>query len=174
MDILLQDKLLDVLEECENATCLIEVSNKLINKKLQKLLPKVFVQDALVMEYAVVPLLKEDGPLVTTDVASKLMFAMGKITLQTYADIGLFDQMYDYTSKHSQAILFDDDMVYDFISNQSHLAKGQDSFYLDSINQLKFSSFDSFSKARYESLIKTVLKLCCENLLESIEKEILG
>ncbi|MEZ9922383.1 transcriptional regulator, partial [Vibrio breoganii] len=29
------------------------------------------------------------------------------------------------------------------------------------------------SKARYESLIKTVLKLSCEKLLESVEKEIL-
>ncbi|MFA0408164.1 MltR family transcriptional regulator [Vibrio splendidus] len=83
-------------------------------------------------------------------------------------------RMYDYTSKQSQALLFDDDMVYDFISNQSNLSKGEDSFYLDSINQLKLSPFDSFTQTRYESLIKTVLKLCCENLLESIEKEILG
>ncbi|CDT13319.1 putative DNA-binding transcriptional regulator [Vibrio coralliirubri] len=174
IDILLQDELLDALEQCDSATSLIEASNKLINQKLKKLLPNVFVQDALVMEYAVVPLLKEDGPLVTTDVASKLMFAMGKISLETYADIGLFDQMYEYTSKQSQVLTFGDDMVYDFISNQSNLSKGKDSFYLDSINQLKFSSFDSFTQTRYESLIKTVLKLCCENLLESIEKEILG
>lgn len=39
------------------------------------------------------PVLKEDGPLATSDVVSKLMFAMGKISLETYADIGLYDQV---------------------------------------------------------------------------------
>ncbi len=42
------------------------------------------------------PLLKEDGPLVTTDVVSKLVFAMGKISLETYSDIGLYDQVLEY------------------------------------------------------------------------------
>ena len=73
-----EDELLEKLDECENATAFLQVSNKIINLKLKALLPSVFVQDDLVKEYAVDPLLKEDGPLVTTDVVSKLMFAMAK------------------------------------------------------------------------------------------------
>ncbi|MCG9595784.1 transcriptional regulator [Vibrio sp. Isolate25] len=168
-----EEELLDAMEQCETATCFLQVSNKIINLKLKSLLPNVFVQDEFVMQYAVAPLIKEDGPLVTTDVVSKLVFAMGKISLETYADIGLYDQMLDYALQQPTKLRFDDDMVYDFITNQSTLTKGEDSFYLDSINQLKFSSFESFSQMRYESLIKTVLKLSCEMLLERVEKEIL-
>jgi DNA-binding MltR family transcriptional regulator len=125
-----------------------------------------------VKEYAVDPLLKEDGPLVTTDVVSKLMFAMGKISLETYADIGLYDQVLEYVVSQPEKVEFSDDVIYDFIKNQAVLSSQQDSFYLESINQLKFSSFESFSQMRYESLIKTVLKLSCEMLIERIEGEI--
>ncbi|MFM2587744.1 MltR family transcriptional regulator [Vibrio sp. TBV020] len=167
-----QEELLDALEDCETATTFMRASHQLISAHLKTLLPRVFVQDPLVIEYAVTPLLKEDGPLVGIDVVSKLMFAMGKISLETYADLNLFDQMYGYVCQHSEDIAFSDDMVYDFISNQSTLKKSDGSFYLDSINQLKFSSFDAFSQVRYNSLIKTVLKLSCEGLLETVESEI--
>ncbi|MEF1262745.1 MltR family transcriptional regulator, partial [Vibrio harveyi] len=129
-------------------------------------------QDDLVKEYAVDPLLKEDGPLATTDVVSKLMFAMGKISLETYADIGLYDEVLEFAVTQSEKVEFADDVIYDFIKNQSVLSSQQDSFYLESINQLKFSSFESFSQMRYEALIKTVLKLSCEMLIERIEGEI--
>ncbi|OCH60120.1 transcriptional regulator [Aliivibrio fischeri] len=165
-------ELLEALEDCEDATSFLVLSNQLVNLKLKALLPKVFVQDELVMEYAVEPLLKEDGPLVTTDVVSKLMFAMGKISLETYADIGLYAQVLEYAQSQPDKLSFGDDMIYDFISNQAILSTQQDSFYLESINQLKFSSFEVFSQMRYESLIKTVLKLSCEMLLEKIEEEI--
>lgn len=165
-------ELLEKLDECENATAFLQVSNKIINLKLKALLPSVFVQDDLVKEYAVDPLLKEDGPLVTTDVVSKLMFAMGKISLETYADIGLYDQVLEYVVSQPEKVEFADDVIYDFIKNQAVLSSQQDSFYLESINQLKFSSFESFSQMRYESLIKTVLKLSCEMLIERIEGEI--
>ncbi len=168
-----EEDLFDVLEQCESVTHFLQASNKVINLKLKALLPKVFVQDEFVMQYAVAPLIRENGPLVTTDVVSKLIFAMGKISLETYADIGLYSQMLDYAQHQDVELSFDDDMVYNFITNQSTLSKGEDSFYLDSINQLKFSSFESFSQMRYQSLIKTVLKLSCEMLLERIEKEIL-
>lgn len=171
--ITVQDELLDALEECETATCFIQASHKLISVRLKHLLPRVFVQDPLVIEYAVTPLLKEDGPLVEIDVVSKLMFAMGKISLESYADINLFDQMHGFVAQQQEPISFSDDVIYDFISNQSTLSKSDGSIYLDSINQLKFSSFDSFSQARYESLVKTVLKLACEGLLETVENEIL-
>ncbi|EPN4955196.1 MltR family transcriptional regulator [Vibrio diabolicus] len=167
-----EDELLEKLDECENATEFLQVSNKIINLKLKALLPKVFVQDDLVKEYAVDPLLKEDGPLATTDVVSKLMFAMGKISLETYADIGLYDQVLEYVVSQPEKVEFADDVIYDFIKNQAVLSSQQDSFYLESINQLKFSSFESFSQMRYESLIKTVLKLSCEMLIERIEGEI--
>ncbi|MUJ28154.1 transcriptional regulator [Aliivibrio fischeri] len=165
-------ELLETVEECDDATSFLCASNKLINLKLKALLPNIFVQDELVMEYAVEPLLKEGGPLVTTDVVSKLMFAMGKISLETYADIGLYAQVLEYAQSQSDKLSFGDDMIYDFISNQAILSTQQDSFYLESINQLKFSSFEVFSQMRYESLIKTVLKLSCEMLLEKIEEEI--
>ncbi|OCH04554.1 MltR family transcriptional regulator [Aliivibrio fischeri] len=165
-------ELLETVEECDDATSFLCASNKLINLKLKALLPNIFVQDELVMEYAVEPLLKEDGPLVTTDVVSKLMFAMGKISLETYADIGLYAQVLEYAQSQPDKLSFGDDMIYDFISNQAILSTQQDSFYLESINQLKFSSFEVFSQMRYESLIKTVLKLSCEMLLEKIEEEI--
>ena len=165
-------ELLEGLEGCENATDFLLVSNKLINLKLKALLPNVFVQDKLVMEYAVEPLLKEDGPLVTTDVMSKLILAMGKISLGTYVDIGLYHQVLEYAESQPDKVLFGNDMVYDFITNQAILSTQQDSFYIESINQLKFSSFEIFSQMRYESLIKTVLKLSCEMLLEKIEEEI--
>ncbi|MUK42963.1 transcriptional regulator [Aliivibrio fischeri] len=165
-------ELLENVEECDDATSFLHASNKLINLKLKALLPNIFVQDELVMEYAVEPLLKEDGPLVTTDVVSKLMFAMGKISLETYADIGLYAQVLEYAQSQPNKLSFGDDMIYDFISNQAILSTQQDSFYLESINQLKFSSFEVFSQMRYESLIKTVLKLSCEMLLEKIEEEI--
>ncbi|MCA2493296.1 MltR family transcriptional regulator, partial [Vibrio sp. 2175-1] len=158
-----EDELLEKLDECENATAFLQVSNKIINLKLKALLPSVFVQDDLVKEY---------GPLVTTDVVSKLMFAMGKISLQTYADIGLYDQVLEYVVTQPEKIAFTDDVIYDFIKNQAVLSSQQDCFYLESINQLKFSSFESFSQMRYESLIKTVLKLSCEMLIERIEEEI--
>ncbi|MCG6237678.1 MltR family transcriptional regulator [Vibrio diabolicus] len=167
-----EDELLEKLDECENVTAFLQVSNKIINLKLKALLPSVFVQDDLVKEYAVDPLLKEDGPLVTTDVVSKLMFAMGKISLETYADIGLYDQVLEYVVSQPEKVEFADDVIYDFIKNQAVLSSQQDSFYLESINQLKFSSFESFSQMRYESLIKTVLKLSCEMLIERIEGEI--
>ncbi|OCH11128.1 MltR family transcriptional regulator [Aliivibrio fischeri] len=165
-------ELLEALEDCEDATSFLVLSNQLVNLKLKALLPKVFVQDELVREHAVEPLLKEDGPLVTTDVVSKLMFAMGKISLETYADIGLYAQVLEYAQSQPDKLSFGDDMIYDFISNQAILSTQQDSFYLESINQLKFSSFEVFSQMRYESLIKTVLKLSCEMLLEKIEEEI--
>ncbi|CAM2980177.1 MltR family transcriptional regulator [Vibrio diazotrophicus] len=168
-----EEELLDTIEQCESATCFLRLSNEIINLKLKELLPKVFVQDEFVMQNAVAPLIEKDGPLVTTNVVSKLVFAMGKLSVETYADIDLYDQMLDYVLKQPTKLRFDDDMVYDFITNQSTLSKGEDSFYLDSINQLKFSSFESFSQMRYESLIKTVLKLSCEMLIERIEKEIL-
>ncbi|PSU06907.1 transcriptional regulator [Photobacterium gaetbulicola] len=167
-----EHELLKKLEECDNATSFLQVSNKIINLKLKALLPKVFVQDELVMEYAVEPLLREDGPLVTTDVVSKLMFAMGKISLKTYADIGLYNQTLEYAASLSDKISYGDDVVYDFIKNQSVLSSQQDGFYLESINKLKFSSFEAFSQMRYEALIKTVLDLSCELLLENIEREI--
>ncbi|MGY3572342.1 MltR family transcriptional regulator [Vibrio paucivorans] len=167
-----EDELLEELDECESATAFLQVSNQIINLKLKALLPRVFVQDDLVKEYAVDPLLKDDGPLVTTDVMSKLMFAMGKISLETYADIGLYDQVLEYAASQPESVEFVDDVIYDFINNQAILSSQQDSFYLESINQLKFSSFESFSQMRYESLIKTVLKLSCEMLLERIEEEI--
>ncbi|NAW69993.1 MULTISPECIES: MltR family transcriptional regulator [Vibrio] len=166
------DALLEKLDECESATAFLQISNKIINLKLKTLLPNIFVQDDLVKEYAVEPLLKKDGPLETTDVISKLMFAMGKISLQTYADIGLYEQMLEYGLSQPEKIKFSDNIIYDFIKNQAVLSSQQDSVYLDSINQLKFSSFESFSQMRYESLIKTVLKLSCEMLIEKIEEEI--
>ncbi len=73
-----EDELLEKLDECENATAFLQVSNKIINLKLKALLPKVFVQDDLVKEYAVDPLLKEDGPLATTDVVSKVDVCNGQ------------------------------------------------------------------------------------------------
>jgi len=172
-NITVQEELLDALEECETATCFIQASHKLITAKLKSLLPRVFIQDPLVIEYAVTPLLREDGPLVEIDVASKLMFAIGKISLETYAHINLFDQMYGFVAQKKEPISFSDDVIYDFISNQSSFSKSKRSFYLDSINQLKFSSFNSFSQARYESLVKTVLKLSLEGLLETVENEII-
>ncbi|MDD9178343.1 MULTISPECIES: MltR family transcriptional regulator [Aliivibrio] len=165
-------ELLEALEDCEDATSFLVLSNQLVNLKLKALLPKVFVQDELVREHAVEPLLKEDGPLVTTDVVSKLVLAMGKISIQTYADIGLYAQVLEYAQSQPNHVSFGDDVIYDFISNQAVLSTQQDSFYLESINQLKFSSFEVFSQMRYESLIKTVLKLSCEMLLEKIEEEI--
>ncbi|MGR5066443.1 MltR family transcriptional regulator [Photobacterium sp. DNB22_13_2] len=167
-----EHELLKKLEECDNATSFLQISNKIINLKLKALLPKVFVQDELVMEYAVEPLLREDGPLETTDVVSKLMFAMGKISLETYADIGLYNQTLDYVVTTSDKVSFGDDVVYDFIKSQAVLSSQQDGFYLESINKLKFSSFEAFSQMRYESLIKTVLNLSCELLIENIEREI--
>ncbi|MEF1303648.1 MltR family transcriptional regulator, partial [Vibrio owensii] len=50
-----EDELLEKLDECENATAFLQVSNKIINLKLKALLPSVFVQDDLVKEYAVDP-----------------------------------------------------------------------------------------------------------------------
>ncbi len=167
-----EDKLLEKLDECENATEFLQLSNQIINLKLKALLPTVFVQDDLVKEYAVDPLMKNDGPFNATDTVSKLLFAMGKLSLETYADIGLYDQVLDYATTQSEKIEFADDVIYDFIKNQAVLSSQQDSFYLESINQLKFSSFESFSQMRYESLIKTVLKLSCEMLIERIEEEI--
>lgn len=167
-----EDALLEKLEACADATEFLQVSTELINLKLKAMLPNAFVQDKLVMEYAVAPLLKDDGPLGTTDVASKLMFAMGKMSKETYADIGLYEHMHGFTSSKAERVSFSDEMVYDFIKNLSILSAQQDSFYLDSINQLKFSFLDAFSKVRYESLIKTVLKLSCDMLLEKIEEEI--
>ncbi|PWI32395.1 transcriptional regulator [Vibrio albus] len=166
------ENLLDKLEECDNATSFLQVSNKILNLKLKALLPDVFVQDELVREYAVEPLLKEEGPLVTTDVVSKLMLAMGKISLQTYADIGLYNQVLDYTLSQPEKLEFGDETIYDFLKHQTILSSQQDSFYLESIDQLRFSSFESFSQMRYESLIKTVMKLSCEMLLKRIEEEI--
>lgn len=164
---------MDTMDQCESATCFLQVSNKIINLKLKSLLPNVFVQDELVMQYAVKPLIGEDGPLVKTEVVSKLIFAMGKISLETYSDIGLYTQMLDYAVKQKTKMGFDNDMMYEFLTNQSILSQGEGSLYLDSVNQLKFSSFDSFSQVRYQSLMKTVLKLSCEMLLKRIEKEIL-
>ncbi|WP_153449030.1 MltR family transcriptional regulator [Vibrio algicola] len=165
-------ELMEKLDECDNATCFLQISNKIINTELKKLLPNVFVQDKLVMEYAVDPLFKEGGPLVATDVMAKLVFAMGKVSLETYSDIGLYAQMLEYAIAQPEKVSYGDDMVFDFISNQAILSTQQDSFYIESINQLKFSSFETFSQMRYESLIKTVLKLSCEMLLEKIEREI--
>ncbi len=118
------------------------------------------------------PLLKEDGPLVTTDVVSKLVFAMGKISLETYSDIGLYDQVLEYALSRPEKVSFSDDMIYDFIESQAILSSQQDSFYIESLKQLKFSSFETFSQMRYESLIITVLKLSCEMLIQKIEEEI--
>lgn len=118
------------------------------------------------------PLLKEDGPLVTTDVVSKLVFAMGKISLETYSDIGLYDQVLEYALSRPEKVSFSDDMIYDFIENQAILSSQHDSFYIESLKQLKFSSFETFSLMRYESLIITVLKLSCEMLIQKIEEEI--
>ncbi|MCG9660561.1 MltR family transcriptional regulator [Vibrio mediterranei] len=166
------EDLLEKLDECDNATAFLQVSNKIINLKLKAILPSVFVQDELVKEYAVDPLLKEDGPLVTTDVVSKLVFAMGKISLETYSDIGLYDQVLEYALSRPEKVSFSDDMIYDFIENQAILSSRQDSFYIESLKQLKFSSFETFSQMRYESLIITVLKLSCEMLIQKIEEEI--
>ncbi|AYV20142.1 Mannitol operon repressor [Vibrio mediterranei] len=166
------EDLLEKLDECDNATAFLQVSNKIINLKLKAILPSVFVQDELVKEYAVDPLLKEDGPLVTTDVVSKLVFAMGKISLETYSDIGLYDQVLEYALSRPEKVSFSDDMIYDFIENQAILSSQQDSFYIESLKQLKFSSFETFSQMRYESLIITVLKLSCEMLIQKIEEEI--
>lgn len=166
------ENLLEKLEECDNATSFLQVSNKILNLKLKAVLPDIFVQDELVREYAVEPLLKEEGPLVTTDVVSKLMLAMGKISLQTYSDIGLYNQVLDYVLTQPEKLTYSDDTIYDFLKHQAILSSQQDSFYLESIDQLKFSSFESFSQMRYESLIKTVMKLSCEMLLKKIEEEI--
>ncbi|MGR5287674.1 MltR family transcriptional regulator [Vibrio maritimus] len=166
------EDLLEKLDECDNATAFLQVSNKIINLKLKAILPSVFVQDELVKEYAVDPLLKEDGPLVTTDVVSKLVFAMGKISLETYSDIGLYDQVLEYALSRPEKVSFSDDMIYDFIESQAILSSQQDSFYIESLKQLKFSSFETFSQMRYESLTITVLKLSCEMLIQKIEEEI--
>jgi DNA-binding MltR family transcriptional regulator len=163
---------MEKLEECDNATSFLQVSNKILNLKLKAMLPDIFVQDELVREYAVEPLLKEEGPLVTTDVVSKLMLAMGRISLQTYADIGLYNQVLDYVLTQPEKLAFGDDTIYDFLRHQAILSSQQDSFYLESIDQLKFSSFESFSQMRYESLIKTVMKLSCEMLIKKIEEEV--
>lgn len=166
------EELLDKLEECDNATAYLQVMNKIVNLKLKEMLPKVFVQDDLVKEYAVEPLLKEEGPLVTTDVVSKLMLAMGNISIQTYADIGLYGQVLDYALSKPEKLGFNDDTIYDFIKHQATLDSQRSKFYFEAIDQLKFSSFEVFSQVRYESLIKTVMKLSCETLLKKIEEEI--
>ncbi len=167
------EQLLDKLDECDNATSFLQFTNKILNLKLKALLPDIFIQDELVREYAVKPLLKEEGPLVTTDVVSKLMLAMGKISIKTYADIGLYSQMLDYALSLPKKLSFDDNTMYDFIKHQSILSSQQDNIYLESIEKMRFSSFDSFSQARYQSLIKTVLKLSCDMLLQKIEQEII-
>jgi fumarate hydratase E len=166
------ENLLDRLDECDNATSFLQVSNKILNLKLKALLPDVFLKDEMVREYAVKPLLKEEGPLVTTDVVSKLMLAMGKISLETYADIGLYSQVLEYALSQPKKIPFGDNAIYDFIKHQAAFNLQQNSFYLESIEQTRFSSFESFSQAKYQSLIKTVLKLSCEMLLSKIEEEI--
>ncbi len=169
-----EDELIDALEGCETVTSFLQVSNELIHLKLKTLLPNAFVQDEMVMKYAVEPLLKENGPLMMADVISKLLLAMGRISLETYADIGLYSQMLDYANNQPGEMGYDDDMVYDFLNNLSFIFNEQHRFYLDSINKIKFSSFDSFSQGRYESLVKSVIKLSCEQLIQNIEQEIVG
>lgn len=166
------ERLLAKLDECENTTAFLQMSNKLIELKLKSLLPFAFVQDEFVKKYAVDPLLKEDGPLMSRDVMSKLMFAMGKIKLETYADLGLYEQMLEFVLTQSTKLKFVDEETYDFIKNQSIATSPQGEFYIQSINQLKFTSFEAFSQERYSALIKTILKLSCESLLERLELEV--
>lgn len=166
------EELLDKLDDCDTATSFLQISNTILKLELKTLLPSVFVQDELVMEFAVDPLLAEGGPLESANVTSKLMFAMGKISLETYSDINLYGQVLDYVLSQPKKVTYGDDVIYDFIINQAILKGEQSSLYISSINQLKFSSFEVFSQVRYESIIKTVLKLSCEMLLNKIEEEI--
>lgn len=168
------EKLLQDLDSAENATNFLILSSKLIEIKLKEILPKVFVQDKFVMAYAVSPLIESQGALSTTSNISKLLFAMGKISIETYADIDLYEQMKEFILLSNENISFDHDVIYDFVTHQSTISKEQDGYYLDSINKLKFSSFESFSQMRYESLIRIVLKLSCEMLLENIDKQALS
>ena len=163
---------MDKLDESENVSAFLLIANKIINSKLKALLPNVFVQDKVVLEFAVEPLLKEFGPLKTTDVISKLMFALGKVSLETYATIGLYEQIGNYAKDLPKKIKFSDEMVLDFIKNQQVLTSSQLNYYLESINQLKFSSFESYSVTRYEALIRILLKLSCDMLLKKLEEEI--
>lgn len=169
-----ETELLEQLEHCDDASTFLLCSNELINIKLKALLPYVFVQDPMVMEQAVTPLLKEDGPLSSSDVVSKLMFALGKITRHTYADIVLYKQVFDFAKSQPKAIGFGDEIVFDFIDNQALLALQQNRFYIESIKNLKFSSFEVYSQLKYESLVKTVLKLALEMLLDRVENEVMN
>ncbi|MCW1891219.1 MltR family transcriptional regulator [Vibrio chagasii] len=45
------------------------------------------------------PSTQEDGPLVEIDVVSKLMFAMGKISLRVTQILTLFDQMHGFVAQ---------------------------------------------------------------------------
>ena len=97
---------------------------------------------------------------------------MGKISLETYADIGLYAQVLEYALSQPKKMAFGDEAIVEFIKHQASFNCQQNSFYLESIEQTRFSSFESFSQAKYHSLIKIVLKLSCEILLSKIEEEI--
>ncbi len=167
---LTEDEIIEQLEQITNLPEFIQRSNDFLFIGLRNFLPYLFINDDPdIQEYAVKPLLAKAGPLDDIHISLRLVYALGKVRKELYADIFSLTQFNEYLANEVQAADFSSDIVYTLLSNLN--AATENSQLIDAITKMKFSDFTIYSKQRYSNLVKTALKLSVMAILKELVDE---
>ncbi|EHM43169.1 MltR family transcriptional regulator [Hafnia alvei] len=162
-----EDNIIERLESENQLDHFMVRANQILYFSLRDFLPHVFVSDPDIQEYAVKPLLEKAGPLDDIYVSLRLIYALGQMRREVYADIFSFIQFSEYLHSRAQTMPFNHDMVYDFINNLRTITETD--FSVRAVNEMRFSDFDIYSHDRCIALIKTCLSLAVMTIVKELD-----
>ncbi|WP_431221664.1 MltR family transcriptional regulator [Serratia sp. L9] len=167
MTTLTEDDVLEQLDAQGDLLSFITMANSMLQHGVKQFLPSLFVNnDEEIMEYAVKPLLARSGPLDDIDVALRLIYALGKIDKEYYADIAHFSQFGQYLQEQKVIPNFTDDICWDFICNVNCIIKNVTLY--SALTSMKFADFSTWSELRFRGMIKTALVLAVTAILKEL------
>ncbi|WP_168780201.1 MltR family transcriptional regulator [Hafnia alvei] len=162
-----EDKIIELLESEKELSGFMAQANQILYSTLRYFLPYVFVSDPDIQEYAVKPLLAKAGPLDDIYVALRLIYALGQMRREVYADIFSFIQFNEYIYSRAKTMPFDHEMVYEFINNLRTISETD--FSVRAVNEMRFADFAIYSRTRCISLIKTSLSLAVMTIVKELD-----
>ncbi|WP_159565953.1 MltR family transcriptional regulator [Budvicia diplopodorum] len=167
---LTEDEIIEQLEQITDLQAFIQKANDFLFIGLKNFLPYIFINDDPdIQEYAVKPLLAKAGPLDDIHISLRLVYALGKVRKELYADIFSLTQFNDYLANEANVPDFSHDIVYTLLNNLN--AATGNTQLIDAITKMKFSDFTVYSKERYSNLVKTALILSVTTILKELVDE---
>lgn len=167
MILLNEDDVLERMESQNDVASFMNVAHDILLSSIREFLPSLFVNnDEEILEYAVKPLLAKSGPLDDIDIALRLIYALGRMDKRLYADIICFSQFCNFVRTGPDEIHFQDNIVYDLITNLNVITKNAP--ILNALKNMKYADFSVYSEIRYSNMVKTALTLAVTSMLKEL------